>query len=1709
MATSPQAILNQTVPTASQPTAAQPPISQASSVLPVSQAPGVASAPSLGASSQGSFPQNRLLSTAAPGQPTQPGLLALAGTPQAQPYYSLVPFMAALESQPQVALPNYGDPVLAGIQQKLLAQQQSNPLLTNKQPINANSILAKTQATQAPMNVGQLLTTAGQQLWQQEVVNPVQDYINTWKRDPTQGLLETIGGVAVVGGLIGLETLTAGAATPFIFGAMAALQAPDLIQSWGSEITNPSDQNLVKAMVSTGSAALAVGSPVKAFKGMTVARNLLEAQVALRKDATTADRAAELLTGFRRTGAGVQGIKTGAALGQQMDTLDVNNVEALTAQLEARNVNLEEGPGAELLKHAQSLEGLRKDIADATAVGDHEGIANALAEIRALGPDLRNAMLSTAYHHIFLPHTPWTHVPLGPIQGVDEAVSVALHEHYQAIYGLTRQMHSGVGLQGPSDMAHTSIASIKEAEGLDRAAGTPHDTANRIELHWQEMRDAVGLKDDSEEEKILQALEEPEKWDGLTPNEQAYGQKLRDLFDAQTAGELKFGYIAHPLQGRVPYSFTGPALLEDEKAQRELETHAELPHQREPRPYGSKSRQWKQAIDESGKVEFQAKTRSQLLKDAQEQKELYESTHEHRQIYSEHSDRIDSLRRSYGQHRGRYNKAVEAAKEAKSVAATTPTSVWLSGSIEDRIASAYKTLGVKPGRWLALADLRKELSDIPRDELDAALKRMGSSSHATLLPEENRKTLRQVDHDAALNTGHEDTHLLGLEQSAFEPKAVAPSTTPLDEAVEAAKAKMAKVLATAKSEMGSTASDLVSMERNQIKKILRAAPPGDELITGAEAVRRALRNHVNRMQSAVFGEALQAHADMAVSKLKDIFNKMPMTHWGAAMELPSFTEKSDLPSVLPETVWQAAGNTEEAAKRMGYFPVHPGVGKAGDLNHRPALYARGELANKIAKATANNTSSQAQSDFLSALYKVSGVSKRFVMYNPVYHALNVAGRAIAFVMNDPSIAGSAFKAVNQLRKDPAAYNSLVEEAGMAGMVHATQWNVSEQVRRLLREEDGQPGFPGAIRSAIGALNNIHKDTMERGLWTAVDQLQLAGYLYSKQRFLEKGISEFEGRRIAAQYANNLGGMVNPLYMSRLWRQLKGMVFFAPSYWSTFLHSLQSVMPGSARLSGALNEIAGGRFAGLAAVPLRAIDNRSRIELVRAQRDWMVTYLAATAVSMDMMNVMFSGHHLWENDPGHEWDVDVTNMPLFGGTQTSPSGEVRRAYITSMPFFRQGVDIGNAIGLGHDWGFAHVFGDQTWQQQDAFHKASMATGALLDGVRRTASTKIGQIPEAAYGLVAGEDLTSRLGQGTQVKVDRPLALASLAPEGYQLQRLWKTYQEATLQYAPGTPQYEQAQQQFQQNLLNFLPSALLNQTGMPSVYHMGVERPAIDDSAYENWITQRDASQARLTADSNAVFSGQMTPLEYTRHKHEEQIRVNQLNSDTWGVSSPGATLNSAYTSLAQQFGLDNQGLSDQDWFERYDQFLPAWEQLLQSASPSTRAAWWEHSTSTWTDADYLEWEARQLRDSLAASIDGQGGNYIRAFQNQLFRLKPTLTVAEYTAAENADPYYSAYKAMLSSMGSTSALGAFVSAFSSPFSKTYIPPLGTTPDEAQTLAQDTGQVVVRPEDAQALAQQAKQVAQSPEVAQAGGIAAASPEFQQQEQSALSAAQEQSQ
>lgn len=80
----------------------------------------------------------------------------------------------------------------------------------------------------------------------------------------------------------------------------------------------------------------------------------------------------------------------------------------------------------------------------------------------------------------------------------------------------------------------------------------------------------------------------------------------------------------------------------------------------------------------------------------------------------------------------------------------------------ERIRGVYGSLAGRAGAWVSLASLRPHFADVPRAELDAALKQLSREDGVHLAPEDNQKSLTAAEVDAAIRTGGQDKHLLAI-----------------------------------------------------------------------------------------------------------------------------------------------------------------------------------------------------------------------------------------------------------------------------------------------------------------------------------------------------------------------------------------------------------------------------------------------------------------------------------------------------------------------------------------------------------------------------------------------------------------------------------------------------------------------------------------------------------------------------------------------------------------------------------------------------------------------------------------------------------------------------------------------------------------------------------------------------------------------------------
>jgi hypothetical protein len=83
-------------------------------------------------------------------------------------------------------------------------------------------------------------------------------------------------------------------------------------------------------------------------------------------------------------------------------------------------------------------------------------------------------------------------------------------------------------------------------------------------------------------------------------------------------------------------------------------------------------------------------------------------------------------------------------------------------NLEVRLRNAYAALASEQRAWVALARLRPFFGDVPRTDLDEALRRLSQAPDVNLVPEDNQKSLTEADRAAAIQLGGQHRHLLAI-----------------------------------------------------------------------------------------------------------------------------------------------------------------------------------------------------------------------------------------------------------------------------------------------------------------------------------------------------------------------------------------------------------------------------------------------------------------------------------------------------------------------------------------------------------------------------------------------------------------------------------------------------------------------------------------------------------------------------------------------------------------------------------------------------------------------------------------------------------------------------------------------------------------------------------------------------------------------------------
>lgn len=86
--------------------------------------------------------------------------------------------------------------------------------------------------------------------------------------------------------------------------------------------------------------------------------------------------------------------------------------------------------------------------------------------------------------------------------------------------------------------------------------------------------------------------------------------------------------------------------------------------------------------------------------------------------------------------------------------------------VENKIRQAWNDAQKAPGGWVGFARLRdsEALRDVPREDVDAALKRLAREPGVRVAPNENTKSLRREDINAAVHIGDSPRHMIAFER---------------------------------------------------------------------------------------------------------------------------------------------------------------------------------------------------------------------------------------------------------------------------------------------------------------------------------------------------------------------------------------------------------------------------------------------------------------------------------------------------------------------------------------------------------------------------------------------------------------------------------------------------------------------------------------------------------------------------------------------------------------------------------------------------------------------------------------------------------------------------------------------------------------------------------------------------------------------------------
>jgi hypothetical protein len=1499
--------------------------------------------------------------------------------------------------------------------------------------------------------------------------NTVGAFIEQAKANPLATAAEVIGIGALFVGAGALDAATFGLATPLLWTGFAMFALPTLLPATTSAVQNalyaPTDQNIAQLMIMVGTAALTLGSPVKAFRGIGAQRALTAAQMRQVAFLHQPGEVTNLVTRDRQGNLGQfllpgdrfpvlpqtvdqleQEVARRKAAGDPLDDEELINKyrtslqehDILASRIADINMGMEDVKAGERPRGEGGKFRKRQDYLDEAAQKLQEQTPEEQQSAQTMIPIMKE--FGHRFGYRLARENPMGRISAEEFKQIDPGQAAKADKAFRSVWGILYAAGEGHGWDGaPEGSMYTDFAA-NLAESMARngeSGGLEHGQRLLQDNLLQGMKH-LGL-DVGDMKAIYSAihghndpLEDQKLFDALTPHQKLAAEKLHITFGIMTNYAYKHGHIELPLDRYVPWMVEHS----DPNATPGVRLYLNLREALAPSSKPVKNASW-------------ALTREGVQSEWDMANELQNAEFDPQEGAATIADRLRRTAPSRDEF-----EAKESGKKANYAEFQPFKEAFGSGEGNQMLLEKRREFGsyVKgrnhyqermdaiPGElshWTTIvAQSEQKLRSLEAQQILLKGQRGSGAQRAAL--EQEMKTLRNDIRKARTSHRHRlDERGHALDRLNF-----------YKERLETMPQQWAKQAGVPGSEKWFNTEE---MKGDDIKRALTAQPGGRTLVGGFDLPRIAFARYLRQMNQARYRSAWES---MAPADAPEDVKLAYGAHSNLTLAEHAVQDMDKRPIVLHGNINPGDRGTDahQALLDHGYEMVMPAMGVRGALNYRPALFARKDIVGRYrelaqrARDAKDMQSAWAQTFLYQSLF---GVPRKLIMGSPAWHGKNVAGRALITILNHPGLATNAL--MTQLKDrflNPDMYYQTKLEHWSDGGVPAHRFNVAQHLNWQEQELSGQRNFGWQMRHPLGALDHAHAQLAEGWFWKTVDDVGTMAHQVQKYRLMatKPWMSEQMAGALAAEYANNVSGMVNPLYMSKLWRVGRQMLFFAPGWWTTFARMTAMAIPGSTRLSSFLKDTK--RLEGLDPVKFHSLDFRHRKEMVRMHRSYFTTMMAAALVTHDLMNFMFSGHHIWENQKGHEWDLE---MDKFYAPKVSPStGQEQHVHMHSIQFYSQMADLFNAMGLGHDWGFLNQMNTDQFKQANAAHKAGIIGQALGQGTTQIAAGKLSTGINLGIGVGAGMDPYSLLRDRKVEDMNRMEALLGALPGGYYAQRQIDQYNRAALK-AQYSGDWTAAHAEQQKILPTALGAAETQFLGFPSLYYSGDEPingyHFLSQNELGQYLQRRNDILSSKKAISDKLMQGGMTPSDWVIQNEMQTQRYLELLSITFGDQSTGKSLFDLRRQLYTKYGLDNPSQSRAEQEYGLQQFESDWEQQLQQASPEAKSMWWESHTSMWTDADYLYWLTGQMRNSIMSHIDGNGGDTIREAQRRLGRQGLPLTPKATDLLRQQNPYLWTYYQVMSSLGKTSMLGALTSAYHDPFSNFTV-----FPDDAAPMIQ---------------------------------------------------------